>query len=153
MSDVYNFHILSNCFRAPTFSAAAGCWGFYKTAGGVCFFSPALQSPSRFQIFLESCLAAWLKWKTDNFLSSKKNESLKGRRENREPWWGVFGEFSRCFGCHSLIWVGGNAVCYLSKSLLPDTGPTISSSHGHIGMRCYGHSNVSLGKIMKNVEQ
>lgn len=81
---------------------------------------------------------------TDRVLSSKGkgNESSRAGRKI-ENHGGVFGEFFWWFGCYSLIW-----------------WVEISYLHGQVGIRCYGHalfittnSNVSLGKIMKNVEQ
>lgn len=104
--------MLSNWFWASTFSWATECWDFYETEGGVCSFSPALQAPSCFQTFLGSCLAAWIKWKTQIVFFLLREREMNPRRAGRkiENRGGVFGELFWWFGCYSLIWVGGNKL-------------------------------------------
>lgn len=58
-----NFIFCPIAFELPS-SLEQRYLDFYKTEGGICSFSPALQSPSCFQIFPGRCLAVWLKWKT-----------------------------------------------------------------------------------------
>ena len=105
--------------------------GFYKTGGGVCSFS----QPSNPFLFpnvsweLSGSLASVEN--TGRLLSSKRNESSKGRKENRESWGESSVSSLGVLGCPSLIWVGEAPYVLLSKEVAASCGGTVSYVYGH----------------------
>lgn len=110
--------------------------GFYKLEGGLCSFSLDLQFPFSLPVFLGSCLAFWLKWKTKIFFLFCKRNPQRSERKIENLGGGL--------EVHSLgvLRVSlGRWKCYVLfiKEVLSNSGTIINYLYSQVEIRCYGH--------------
>lgn len=146
----YNFHVLPNSFWASTFSRATECWDFIRQEAEY-VLSPQPSNPFLFPNVsweLSGSLASVEN--TGRLLSSKRNESSKGRKENRQSWGESSVSSPGVLGCPSLIWVGEAPYVLLSKEVAASCG-------GHSKLCIWSPEQKSMGTsclwllVMKNV--